>query len=751
MSLTRTIARRSFLTGSAAIVGGVAFGAYFIGRSTPNPLLDNLGDGEAALTPFVKITPQGITLIVPRADVGQGIASTQAMLIAEELDIDPASATLDPGQPHPAYFNGTVAADGLPFPAWDNGVVAGTARDLMVTVARLSGTQFTGGSSSTADLHETLRLAGATARETLKAAAASRTGLPVADLRTADGKVILPDGTSIAYTDLAADAAAIDPVTDVTLRLPSQWRRLGQPYQRLDIVAKSTGTQTYGIDVVMPGMLHATVLANPGRGGGMASYNADAARAMQGVRSVIEVNEGLAVIADNTWFAFRAAKALEVDWLPPDYPASSAEMWQALDDAHTEKYRNSRLRDDGDVDGTLEGAANGAQIITAQYRSPFLAHAALEPLSATVLVETESITIWTATQLPHVVRDAAVELTGLNADKVTLHVLSAGGSFGRRLDHDYVVQAIQIAASMPGTPIKTTWSREEDMTNDFPRPLHMASARGAVADGRVLACDLDTISPSLTLSWFGRVFIVPPGPDAMLVWGAYDQPYAIPNYRVTGYAAPQLVPIGSWRSPGACSNSFFHEGFLSELIFAAGADPLAERLRLIDNADSRRVLEAVGEMSNWAGADIGPGRGRGIAFAHTHGVPVAEVIDVTMTERGLRIDDVWIAADCGTVLDPVNAEAQLTGAAIFGLGHAMNCELTYENHAVQQTNFHAYQGMRLHQSPRFHTQLLGRAERVRGLGEPATAPAAPALADAIFAATGQRLREMPFSKSITFV
>ena len=535
-------------------------------------------------------------------------------------------------------------------------------------------------------------------------------------------------------------------MTDVTLRPASNWTRLGKPYQRLDIVAKSTGTQSYGIDVAFPDMLHAAVRANPGRGGGMASYSPDAALAMQGVRSVVEVDEGLAVIADNTWFAFQAAQALQVDWLPPDYPASSDEMWQALSDAHTDEFRNSRLRDDGDV----EVALNGATLIEAEYRTPFLAHAALEPLSATVLVEDDTVTIWTATQVPHVVRDAAADITGIEASKVILHALPAGGSFGRRLDHDYVVQAIQIAASMPGRPIKTTWSREEDMTHDFPRPLHMARGRGAVADGRVLACDLDTISPSLVGSWFGRVFIVPPGPDAMLVWGAFDQPYAIPNYRVTGYAAPPMMPVGSWRSPGACSNTFFHESFLAELIHAAGADPLEERLRLIDHADSRRVLEAVGEMSNWAGADIGPERGRGIAFAYTHGVPVAEVIDVTMTDRGLRIDEVWIAADCGTVFDPVNAEAQLTGAAIFGLGHAMNCELTYENHAVQQTNFDAFEGMRLHQTPRFHTQLLGLAERVRGLGEPATAPAAPALADAIFAATGQRLREMPFNRSVDF-
>jgi isoquinoline 1-oxidoreductase beta subunit len=401
MGRARAIARRGFLIGSVAIAGGIAFGAYCVNRPTSNPLLDGLGEGEAALTPFVKITSDGITLIVPRADVGQGIASTQAMLIAEELDIDPASATLDPGQPHPAYFNGTVAADGLPFPAWKNGAVASSVRDLMITVARLSGSQFAGGSSSTADLHETLRLAGTSALETLKAAAASRTGVAATDLRTEDGHVILPDGARIAYTQLAAEAARIEPVTNVALRPPSEWRQLGKPVQRLDIVAKSTGTQDYGIDVTMPGMLHAFVRANPGRGGGTASYNADAARAMQGVRSVVEVNEALAVIADNTWFAFRAAEALEVEWVASDYPESSGAMWAALGAAHEAGDYKSRLRDDGDI----EEATSSTKTLAADYRTPFLAHAALEPLSATVLVEPDQVTIWTATQVPHVVRD----------------------------------------------------------------------------------------------------------------------------------------------------------------------------------------------------------------------------------------------------------------------------------------------------------------------------------------------------------
>ena len=750
MSKARAITRRALLIGSVAVAGGVAFGAYIVRRPVPNPLLDGLQPGEAAITPFVKITPQGITLIVPRADIGQGIASTQAHLIAEELDIDPHTARLDPGQPDRAYFNGNIAADSLPFRLTDQGFIAETARRAMVHISKLTASQFTGGSSSTADLHETLRLAGATARETLKEAAARRTGVARSALRTEDGAVLLPEGQRIAYTVLAAEAALLEPVSDVVLRPPTEWRRLGKPFQRTDIIAKSTGQQSYGIDVRLKGMLHATVRRNPGIGGAVVRFDATSARAMRGVRAVVPVEGGVGVLADNTWRAFRAAQAVDIEWAKPDYPATSEEMWKVLEASQVPDRRNSRLRDDGDAEAALS-AAEPARVVTAEYRTPFLAHAALEPLSATVLVNKDSVDIWTATQIPHVVRDWAAQMTSVDPANVRLHVLPAGGSFGRRLDADYVRPTIELAMTVPGTPVKMTLSREEDMAHDFPRPLHLARCSGTVRDGQVESMLLDSISPSLVASWFGRVFIVPPGPDVMLVWGAFDQPYAIPNYQVSGYAAPPLLPIGSWRSPGACSNSFFHESFLDELIHAAGADALQERLRLIDHDDSRRVLQAVAEMSQWQGSNIGEKRGRGVAFSYTHGVPVAEVVDVTLTDSGIRIDDVWVAADCGTVFDPVNAEAQITGSVVWALGHAMNCELTYADHAPTQTNYHQFQGMRLPQTPRIHVRLLGQATKVRGLGEPGSAPAVAALANAIFAATGKRLRRMPFNSEIDFV
>ncbi|MBO6503191.1 MAG: xanthine dehydrogenase family protein molybdopterin-binding subunit [Kordiimonadaceae bacterium] len=743
----KTISRRRFLVSSAAVTGGLVIGTYFIARDPANPLTNTLEDGEAAMTAFVKISEDGITFIVPRADVGQGIASMQAYLIAEELDVDPHSVRLDTGQPHAAYANGVVAANGLPFFHYDKGFVPEATRSAMKTFAKLTAAQFTGGSSSTASMEKILREAGAVTRETLKQAAANLTGTPRSKLSTRDGSVVIPDGSTIPYTKLAREAAKLTPITSVSLKPPADWRFLGKPQQRTDIVAKSTGTQNYGIDVRLENMLHATVVRNPMVGGTARQFDAGAATTVRGVKKIVPVTGGVGVIADNTWRAFQAAAALEISWIPANKILSSDQMWDVLREADTPDNLNSQMQDEGDVESSL---ANRSDALEVEYKVPYLAHGALEPISCTVLYTKTHLDIWTATQVPDALKKFAAEKTGLAAEDITLHALPAGGSFGRRLDGEYLIPAIELAQAVPGIPVKTTLSREEDTIQDYPRPMALAKARGSVRAGHVECMDMDVISQSVIDSWFGRVFIVPPGPDTTLFWGAGDQPYKIPNYRVSAYRAPEMLPIGSWRSPGACSNIFFHEGFLDELIEKSGADPIEERLRLLHHSDSRRVVELVAEMANWKGTDIGPNRGRGVAFGYSHGVPAAEVIDVTVSDQGIRIDDVWVAIDCGTVLDPVNAEAQVMGSVIFGLAHAMNCERTYENGIPQQVNFDQFEGMRLHQSPRIHVGFSEQAEEIAGLGEPGLPPAAPALANAIYAATGTRLREMPFNKFVDF-
>ena len=565
--------------------------------------------------------------------------------------------------------------------------------------------------------------------------------------KTENGAVVLPDGKRLPYTELAADAAQTAPVTDVALRDPSKWRYLGKPFLRTDMVAKSTGTQSYGIDLAFKDMVYATVRTNPGLGGPMKSYDAAAAEKMRGVKKIVPITSGIGVIADNTWRAFKAADAVKIEWGPAPYPATTEEMWKTLESSATPERQDSRLRDDGDV----EAALAAGKVITAEYRTPYLAHAPLEPSNATVLVSDDRCDIWCGTQIPNFLLDHAAKLTGLDRSAIFLYAQPMGGSFGRRLEDDYVLQAIEVAMAMKGTPVKMTWTREEDMTHNIPRPMHLGKGRGTVKDGKVETLDLDSISQSMARSWFGRLASPPPGPDATIVLGAWDQPFAIPNYRVTGYAAPEMVPVSSWRAPGANSNGFMHDCFLDELIHAAGADPLEERIRLCMHDTSRKVLEAVGKMSGWNGPKIGENRGRGVAFVLSHGVPAAEVIEVTNTPQGIRIDKVFIAVDVGRVLDPVNFEAQAMGGVIFGLGHAMNCELTYDKYRPKQLNYYAYEAMRMYQTPKIEIQGLENGANIRGIGEPTLPPAAPALANAIFAATGKRIRELPLNKSIDFV
>ena len=727
-----TIARRSFLVGSAAVGGGVAFGVYQFRKPLPNPLEDDLKEGEATLNPFIKIDQSGVTLITPRADKGQGAYSMQTYLLAEELDVDPLTVKTSVGKPSPAYYNSTVMEEGAP--------------GLGAMIGRLMGMQMTGGSSTVTDMFVRMREAAAVARETIKKAASLDSGVPVSDLKTEDGHVVFPDGSRASYAELAPKVANLKPVRNVTLRDPSEWRFLGKEMLRTDIVDKTKGAFAYGIDVELEGMLHATVRANPGIGGPVNGYDASKAEAMRGVKKIVPIKGGVGVIADNTWRAFKAADAIDIDWGAPDYPENSAGIWAELDAHLDPKFKNVQRRNDGAVDDAIDANA----VIEAEYRAPFLAHAPLEPMNATVLYTPDRIDIWTGTQIPRFIENHVADVTGLGKDKIHLHVLPMGGSFGRRLEDTYVIQAVEVAMAVPGVPVKMTWSREEDFSHDYPRPAGICRARGAVADGQVKAFDMDLVGASLIASWMGRLATPLPGPDPTLTTGADDQPYAIENYRVTGYKAPENVPISSWRSVAASQNGFFHECFLDELIHAAGADPLAERIRLADNPVAKAALEAVGAMANWDGPG-GDGVGRGVALVRSFFTTVAEIVEVRNTDAGIKIENVWIAADVGAIIDPVNLEAQLFGGAIFGLGHAMNCELTYENYRPTQTNYHAYEGMRLYQTPTIKVKALENGEAISGAGEPGLPPAAPALANAIFAATGERLREMPFNKHVKFV
>ncbi|MEM7487528.1 MAG: molybdopterin cofactor-binding domain-containing protein [Pseudomonadota bacterium] len=737
------IARRTFLIGSAAVAGGVAFGIYAYRREPENPLLADLPDGAAAITPYILIDADGVTLITPRADVGQGATSIQAHLLAEELDVDPHNVRTSPGPASGVYYNGRIAPEGMPLAAWDDGIVSRAGRGMGDVVGKFAALHLTGGSTTVPDAYDKLRQAGASARETLKQAAAARLGIDAADLRTENGTVIPPGGDPIPYTALAAEAAALDPVA-APLRDPSEWRSLGQDMRRTDIVAKSTGTARYGTDIVLPDMLHATVVTNPTIGGGLVSMEASEAEGMRGVVAIHQITDGAAVVADNTWRAIKAARAITFDWGTPDLPEDSAALRALHEAALTEDTRDSRFADDGDVD-----AAPGEAFQT-NYFAPFLHHAPLEPANATVRYTPERTEVWTATQAPTFAAQKVAEATGQDVDRIVLHNLQSGGSFGHRLEMLWIVQAAEIALNHPGRPVRMTWSREEDMTHPFLRPMAIARGRGTTENGQVTSLDLAIAAQSVAESQMARLGFPPVGPDVAIVAAAWDAPYALPSRRVTGHRVPAMIPVSSWRSVGASHNGFFTEVLMDELIHQAGADPVAERLRLIHHEPSRAVLETVAEMADWQGPTPGEGRGRGVAFTYSFGVPCAIILDVEDGERGLRLTDLWIAAEVGRVLDPVNIEAQLSGGALYGIGHAMLAEITHADRVIEQQNFDSYESLRLYHTPRVHVRALGSGGPIRGAGEPGLPPAAAALSNAIFAATGERLREMPFARTVRF-
>ncbi len=746
MGRAATITRRTLLIGSAAVAGGVVFGYWKYRTPYDNPLTADLGAGEAALTPYVRIDQQGVTIIAPRAEMGQGVHTTLAALVAEELDVDLDEVRIEHGPASKAYFNGALLEEGVPFAPTDTSWKAETMRAFTHVPAKFLGMQITGGSSSTPDAFIKMRSAGAAARQVLVRAAADRLGVDAGTLLTRNGAVIAPDGTELRYTELAMAAADIEPPAEPALKPPSEWRLLGKSLPRIDMLEKTTGTAEYSIDVRLPGMLYATVKTNPRLGGKMAGFDGARAEAMPGVKKLIALQDGVAVIASNTWYAFRAADAIRFDWGEAPYPASTAGMLESIEASFAEDFEDSQFRDDGDV----ETAMIEADVLEGEYRVPFLAHATMEPMNATAWLRDGRLDVWVGTQFPTQALKEAEAITGLDADAIRIHTTYMGGGFGRRTEMDYIRQAITIAAALPGTPVKMTWSREEDMTHDVYRPAAIARFRGTVAEGKPSALDLRLSTLSVTESQMARIGMSPPpGPDTSIVQSAWDQPYAIENYRVTGYRTPVMLPVGYWRSVGASQNGFFHECIIDELAHAAGRDPLDVRLALMNHEPSRKVLEAVAEMSNW-GAALPEGHARGVAFVLSFGVPVAEVIEVADTGNGIRIVNAYAAVDVGTALDPANIEAQVQSGINFGLAAAISGEITIGDGRIQQTNFHQFDAIRMNQAPAIAVRVLENGDKIRGIGEPGTPPAAPALANAIFAATGRRIRELPLSKHVRF-
>lgn len=738
------IARRSFLVGSVAVAGGVAFGVWAVRRPVRNPLAPPDG---VALNPFLILDRSGVTVVPGRAEMGQGAQTTLAALVAEELDLDWAEVRVLHGPADAAYANTALLEAGLPMPDYSLAGWRLTLAEAIGAASKLMGLQITGGSTSIRDGYERLRLAGASAREALKQAAAERLGTPPDRLRTEAGAVVAPDGTRLPYADLAEAAARI-PAPQVTLRPPSAWKLLGRSLPRPDSRAKVTGAATFGVDIRLPGMKFASPRMCPRLGGTMLRFDPAPALAIPGVERVIDLGDGVAVVARNSWAAMQGAGAVAVEWGRAPYPPTTEAIFSRIEAAFDGR-RNSRLRNDGDVERALGTAA---QVLEAEYRLPFLAHSTMEPMNATALYTGDRLELWAGNQTPRVQAQRAGAALGLSEAQVTVHTPIMGGGFGRRLESDYSVLAARVAQAMPGTPVQVVWSREEDMTHGFYRPGIVARMRGAVAGGQALAFEARIAGPSVLHQAGPRMMGLPvAGPDKGHVEGAFDQPYAIPNYRVEGYLADLAVPLGFWRAVGNSHNGFIHEGFLDELAHAAGRDPLEFRLELMRPASAiaANVLETVGRISGW-GAPRAPGTGRGVAFTWSFGTPVAQVIEVADQGGRIRLTKAWIVCDLGRALDPGIVQQQMESGLIYGLSAAIHGRITFADGEVQQRNFPDYDALRISGVPRIETFIHQVQGRMGGAGEPATPPAAPALVNAIFDLTGVRARELPLEGQFDF-
>jgi isoquinoline 1-oxidoreductase subunit beta len=754
------IARRAFLGLAVAGGAGVAFGWYLYRRPHPNPIAGLLAEGEVAFNPYVRIAPDDtITIYAPRAEMGQGIETTLAALVCEELDVGLDQVRVEHGPPSPAYYNRALLAESAPFAHFDDSRLADVTRGAMGALGKVLALQITGASTSTIDAHERMRLAGAAARETLKAAAARVWATDRERLRTEAGAVLYPDrGLSLRYGALAETAAGMRPPGEIALRAPRDWRLLGRAQDDVSGRAKVTGAPIFGIDVELPDMLHATVRLAPRFGVRHARVDRARALAVPGVIAIEEVStrygHGFGVIAENTWAAFRGAEALDVAWEATPYPADDAGQ-AALFRAALEAEPEFSLGGTG-APGAAFAAAPPEEVLEAEYAVPFLAHAAMEPMNATAQRRPDGLTLWTGTQAPGLVQEACALQAGLAPEAVTVHVTHLGGGFGRRAEVDVALQAAALAEHTRGRPVKLTWTRETDIRSGVFRPAALGRFRARIVPGAAPeVLEMTVALQSVSRAAMGRLRPDTPrsGPDRTMLEGLFDQPYAFAASAFRAAPVELEVPVGFWRSVGYSHNSFFLESFLDEVADASGLDPLALRLGLMGEdprfQPGRAVLIDATRRAGW-GEALPDGRGRGLACVLSFGTWVAQVIEVDATGDAIRIERVWCSADPGRVIDPRTFEAQLVSGILFGLSQAMDQAITFAGGAVEQSNFDDYAMIRMAQAPRIEVSLLENAPRMGGAGEVGTPPAAPALANAIFAATGRRIRRLPLGREVRF-
>jgi len=756
--------RRAFIVGGGLAgvgllvgIAGVA-GNMYVNKAIKKYSAAGMGEG-ASMNAWIRIAPDNtITMAVPRAEMGQGVYTSLPMLLAEELEVDMNQIEIVHPQPESPYAN-TFFLDPNPRKAY-------ASYSMMAKVAAFLPVVGTGGSTSVKDLYDHLREMGATAREALIAAAAEKWGVKASDCYAESAYVINKKTKErLSYGSLAEAAAKVDLDFNPPLKAQKDFKLLGKPVQRLDIPEKVTGSAQFGIDARPEGMLVAAIRHASYVGGTVNGVtNEEEVLKMRGVQKVVLLENGLgaAVVADNTWRAKNAAMALDLEETANTLEnVSSSDISKMLSDIIAD---DSKMIGKPEAHGDVKAALGGdAKVVEANYEVPYLSQCTMEPLNCTMVINGDKCEVWVGHQGGSLVRDAVNAVTEIPKDNIKVNITYLGGGFGRRAELDFVKKAAMVAKQMPGTPIQLVFTREEDMKNGMYRPAVASTFKGTLgADGMIDAWDNKMALQSVGYSSMMRIMPAmaePPEKDPQSAEGAIELPYARKNVSVQfGELDLPALQVGNWRSVGASQNGFFTESFMDELAHEAGEDPYEFRKKHMEKSDlpdaSRylAVLNKVASMANWSNP-LPAGKARGISILKSFGSIVGQVAEVTkLGDKEIKIDKVYCVIDCGRIVNPDTVEAQMQSGIIYGLSAALFGEITMTNGQIDQQNFPQYEMVRMKTSPLFKVHIMEVDAYPGGVGEPATPPAAPAIANAIFAATGERVRSLPLIKhGYTFV